>query len=432
MTPTRIKLWDSVSLDAIKTDKFKTGMLSISLAMPLSRTLTANNMLLSGVLRRGSEEFPSAALLNRRLDELYASAIEIKNVRHGKTEVLVFSADMLDNAFVSDGTDILDGVAHVLAQVLTHPLTDGESFPVQTVEKEKTHVRDAIKAEMNNPKAYSRHRCAELLHRGDADFPTLESMADDVISADGASLYRHYKNLMENASVGIFYVGSESIETVAETIKRHFVGFGAKNERKIHPVAERFTDLKEVTEPFEVSQGKLVMGFRTGVCATDKEYFATVLFNEIFGGSPASKLFMNVRERLGLCYYCASSYDTYLGNLTVSSGIDVANFDVAKSEILAQLEDIKQGRISEVELVAAKKSIAHWYRQMYDFPFELFTFYSTRMMLGINASPEDYMERFEAVSANEIAAVAERVTLDTVYFLKGTLEADYGEEETDE
>ncbi|MBQ7384603.1 MAG: insulinase family protein, partial [Clostridia bacterium] len=130
--------------------------------------------------------------------------------------------------------------------------------------------------------------------------------------------------------------------------------------------------------------------------------------------------------------YCASSYDTYLGNLTVSSGIDVANFDVAKSEILAQLEDIKQGRISEVELVAAKKSIAHWYRQMYDFPFELFTFYSTRMMLGINASPEDYMERFEAVSANEIAAVAERVTLDTVYFLKGTLEADYGEEETDE
>ncbi|MBO5415504.1 MAG: insulinase family protein [Clostridia bacterium] len=432
MTPTRIKLWDSVTLSAIKTDKFKTGMLSISLAMPLTRKLTANNMLLSGVLRRGSEEFPSAALLNRRLDELYASAVEIKNVRHGKTEVLIFSADMLDNAFVSDGTDILDGVAQLLAQVLQHPLTENGHFPAETVKKEKIHVRDAIKAEMNNPKAYSRHRCTELLHKNDDDFPTLESLEADVISADELSLYEHYKNLLANASVDIFYVGSESIETVAQKIKRHFAEFGASQSRQISPVAESAGELKEVTEPFEVSQGKLVMGFRTGVCATDSEYFATVLFNEIFGGSPASKLFMNVRERLSLCYYCASSYDTYLGNLIVSSGIDVANFDTARTEILAQLDEIKQGKISEAELVAAKKSIAHWYRQMYDFPFELFAFYSTRAMLGIDASPEDYMARFEAVSVDEIVSAAKRVTLEVVYFLKGTLENDGEYEEADE
>ncbi len=432
MTPTKIKLWDSVSLSAINTDKFKTGMLSISLAMPLSGELTANNMLLSGVLRRGSEELPSMALLNRRLDELYASAIEIKNVRHGKNEVLALSADMLDNAFVSDGTDVLDGVLHVLSQILLHPLTADGAFPAETVKKEKAHVGDAIKAEINNPKAYAHHRCSELLHGEDSDFPTLEGLLRSVDSADEKSLFGHYKRLLEDASVGFFYVGSESPRTVADAIMKHFRPFGTPEDRKINLAPERFISLKEVTEPFEVSQGKLVMGFRTGVCATDEKYFAAVLFNEIFGGSPASKLFMNVRERLSLCYYCASAYDTYLGNLTVSSGIDVSNFEIAKCEILSQLEDIKQGRIDTSELSAAKKSIAHWYRQMYDFPFELFAFYSTREMLGIDAAPEDYMKKFEAVSAEEIAEIARGTVLDTVYFLKGTLEADGGEGDIDE
>lgn len=428
MTPTKIKLWEGVTLSTIRTDKFKTGMISLSLSMPLSRSLTAGNMLLSGVLRRGSEEFPSMALLNRQLDGLYASAIEIKNTRHGRNESLVISADMLDNAFVRDGTDITDGVLHVLSQILLHPLNEGNSFPAETVRKEKIHVSDAIKAEINNPKAYARHRCSELLHQGDEDFPTLEELSAAVNATDEVSLYKHYTKLLSSASVEFFYVGSESAEKVADTVRRHFNEFGSREQRHITLTPERFTSLKEVTEPFEVSQGKLVMGFRTGVCATDDEYFAAVIFNEIFGGSPASKLFMNVRERMSLCYYCASSYDTYLGNLIVSSGIDVASFEIARDAILTQLEDIKQGRISEVELEAAKKSVLHWYRQIYDFPFELFSFYSTRAMLGIDSTPEDYMKQFESVSAEEVVAVAKGVALDTVYFLKGTLDGDDGED----
>ena len=428
MTPTKIKLWEGVTLSAIRTDKFKTGMISLSLSMPLSRSLTAGNMLLSGMLRRGSEEFPSMALLNRRLDGLYASAIEIKNTRHGRYETLLLSADMLDNAFIRDNIDITDGVLHVLSQILLHPLTDGNAFPSETVKKEKIHVSDAIKAEINNPKAYARHRCSELMHEGDEDFPTLEELAAAVNATDEVSLYKHYTELLSSASVEFFYVGSESAEKVAHTIKRHFSTFGSREHRRMTLAPEPFTSLKEVTEPFEVSQGKLVMGFRTGICATDDEYFAAVIFNEIFGGSPASKLFMNVRERMSLCYYCASSYDTYLGNLIVSSGIEVESFEIARNAILAQLDDIKQGRISNIELDAAKKSVLHWYRQIYDFPFELFSFYSTRGMLGIDATPEDYMKRFEKVSAEEVVAVAKRVALDTVYFLKGTLDGDDGED----
>lgn len=421
MTPIKTDLWDSVSLTSIKTDKFKTGMISFSLAMPLSAKHTAYGLLLSGVMRRGSEDYPSMALLNRRLDELYATSIEIKNARFGKNEVFLLSAEILDNAFISDGIDVLDGTAEVVSQLLLHPLTEGNGFGKNAVEREKITVCDAIRAEINSPKAYASNRCAELMHSADGDFATVKQMLEIIEGADEVSLYAHYKHLIENARLEVFYIGSEEHEYVADIIKRHFSEFGGK-QTSLNPVkAEAPTDLTEVTEPFDASQGKLCMGFRIGVCAGSEEYFAAVLFNEIFGGSPASKLFMNVRERLGLCYYCASSYDAYLGNITVSSGIDVSDFDITRSEILAQLNAIKTGEISDAELDAAKKSIAHWYRQMYDYPFELFAFYSTRRMFGIDASPEEYLKKFEAVTKEQIIKVSQNVELNAVYFLRGTL-----------
>ena len=421
MTPIKTDLWDSLSLTSIKTDKFKTGMISFSLAMPLSARQTAYGLLLSGVMRRGSEDYPSMALLNRRLDELYATSIEIKHARFGKNEVFLLSAEILDNAFISDGTDVLDGTAEVVSQLLLHPLTEGNGFSKSAVEREKITVCDAIRAEINNPKAYASNRCAELMHSGDGDFATVKQMLEIIEGADEVSLYAHYKYLIENAKLEIFYVGSEEHEYVADIIRRRFSEFGGR-QIALNPVkAEAPTDLTEVTEPFDASQGKLCMGFRIGVCADSEDYFAAVLFNEIFGGSPASKLFMNVRERLGLCYYCASSYDAYLGNVTVSSGIDVSDLDITRSEILAQLNAIKAGDISDAELDAAKRSIAHWYRQMYDYPFELFAFYSTRRMFGIDASPEEYLKKFEAVTKEQIIRVSQKVELNAVYFLRGTL-----------
>lgn len=424
MTPIKTLLWDSVSLTSIKTDKFKTGMLSFSLAMPLSSERTALNLLLSGVLRRGSLKYPSMVLLNRRLDELYATSIEVKNARFGKNEIFLLSAEILDNAFVSDGTDVLDGTAEVIADLLLHPLTDGKAFPKGSVEREKVTVCDAIKAEINNPKAYASNRCSELMHAADSDFATVKGLLETIENADEVSLYAHYKNLIGNAKLEVFYIGSEEHSYVADIVKKHFSAFEGK-QTALNPIKpEAPTDLKEVAEPFDVSQGKLSMGFRIGVCAGSEEYFAAVLFNEIFGGSPASKLFMNVRERLGLCYYCASSYDTYLGNITVASGIDVSNFDITKSEILRQLDEIRNGNISDTEFEAAKKSIAHWYRQMYDYPFELFAFYSTRQIFGIDASPEEYLRRFEAVTPEQVISVANKAYLNAVYFLKGTLAAE--------
>jgi predicted Zn-dependent peptidase len=269
------------------------------------------------------------------------------------------------------------------------------------------------------------------LHRNDGDFATLEDMLSEVESTTAASLYGYYQKLLSSSSLNIYYVGSEPIEKVSEIIKRRFGKFCGKCSCTPTLSVEPYLEPIEKTEKMSVSQGKLCLGFRTGVCASDKEYFATALLNEIFGGSPASKLFMNVREKMSLCYYCASRYDSFMGNLTVSAGINVSDRELAYGAILNQLEDIKNGKICNEEMTAAKKAVAHSFRQIYDYPFELVAFYRNKELFGIKATPEGYAERFAQVTLDDIVEAAKKVRLDSVFFLEGTLDG-YDEEENDD
>lgn len=432
MHPKKTTLWDSVSLNVINTDKFKTAMIFFSLRTPKDRSLSADRLLLPGILRRGTLQYPSAARLNLALDELYASTVEIKLSHLGKNELLTFSAEMLDNSFVTDGTDILDGVVRIISDMILHPITDNDRFPADTVKKERASVLDSLKSEINNPKTYAAARCAELLHEGDPEFSSIKELIGEVEKADGVSTYRVYKSILDNAALDIYYVGASDSEAVARSIHKYFSGFKPNAAPAVPVRAERFTHLKEITEPFPVSQSKLSLGFRVGVCSRDKNYYAAILFNEIFGGSPASKLFMNVRERLSLCYYCSSHYDSYFGNMTVSSGVDGANAELARSEILAQLEDMKAGKISDVEFSAAKLAFEHYCRQTYDYPCDIFTFYRSRGVLGIETTLEEHLRNIAAVTLDEVIEVARSVTLDTVYLLEGTLSGEDDEEEYDE
>ena len=70
---------------------------------------------------------------------------------------------------------------------------------------------------------------------------------------------------------------------------------------------------------------------------------AARLMTAMFGGTPHSKLFLNVREKMSLCYYCAARYNSNKGIMTVESGVETQNIEAAKNEILNQLEEMKRG-----------------------------------------------------------------------------------------
>ena len=171
-----------------------------------------------------------------------------------------------------------------------------------------------------------------------------------------------------------------------------------------------------------VVQGKLTLGFRSGTILTDKNYPAFALFNEIFGGSPTSMLFNNVREKMSLCYYCSSAPDALKGVLMVISGIENSNKDKAKEAILAQLDAVKNGNFTDEELMLARKSLVNGYKEIPDSNSGLYNWYLTRMIAGLSSSPQDAADAVLAVTKEEVIEVAKKVTFEMSYFLQGTIE----------
>ena len=176
--------------------------------------------------------------------------------------------------------------------------------------------------------------------------------------------------------------------------------------------------LPRLGEP-EVSQGKLCMGFVTPVVNRDKEFPAMQVFNTVFGAGMTSKLFLNVREAMSLCYSIGSSYYGAKGILTVGAGIDFDKEQLTRDEILRQLDACRRGEITQEELTAGKEALLSSLRATSDSPGAIEGYYATAHLSGLNMTPERYMEVVEKVSLADVVAAARTVTLHSTYFLKG-------------
>ncbi len=420
MTVSTHRLTKDISLSVIGTDKFKSGLLTLTLSLPLSAKSSVYNMLLAGILKRGNEKYRSLADINRRLDELYDSSLDIRSSRLGKNLSLVLSSDMLEGKFIPDGTDTLDGVLEVMEETLLHPLLEDGLFPIAVFEQEKRFLLDAINASSNNTRSYASLRLAELMMAQDKEYPTLEEMKDILATVNRKALTEYFFNTVLHSPVHFFYIGAEDTATLSEKLLSRFASWRALPFTPVMPYAEPICELRHGSEKMSVNQGKLALGFKTGSCIGKGDaHYAVILFNEIFGGSPASKLFMNVRERLSLCYYCSSSYNQYMGTLTVSSGIDPSNRAVAEAAILSELEDIRNGKISDTELHAAKASIANSFRQFLDNPYDLQSYYGNRAFFGFEEDMETVSRKIALLTATDVAAVAKRTVLDSIFYIEG-------------
>lgn len=428
MIPQKRVISPSLILDAVQTDRFKTETLSVSIVTPMSRELTPLYVLALSTLKRGTEKFPSQKLINKRLDELYATGISIRLDRYGSTNLLGFCAELLGEEYTDGKTDIFDGALDVILQMLFHPLLDEKGhFLARYVESEKDNVCDAIEAQINNPRAYASKRCREIMFEKDDYGAELLGTVEQIRGVTAEALSSAYRDLISDHTFRVFYIGSKSIDEVEKRIKKRILSYlsDAIPERgSTTECSAIIKKIKRVDEEMSLSQGKLVLGFRTGVNVCHGDFYPMLVLSEIYGGSPVSKLFMNVRERLGLCYYCSASYDIYKGVMFVSSGVDPASREMAEMEILHQLDDIRCGKITKGEFDAAVKSLVSSYRAISDLPSTLESFYAGRELFGVCCTVSEFMESVGKVTVEDVIRVADKIALDTVYFLYGNENAE--------
>lgn len=420
---TRTNLLPGVHLRAIQTSKFKSSFFSIVFNTPLRKETAAMNALIPNVLRQGTINHPDMQSLSAALDELYGGAIEPVVRQRGETQSIGFVASFLDDAYTLDHSQIVEPASQLLVDILFCPTMVDNAFSPDFVEREKENLMQKIRSQVNDKRYYASQRMRQLMCADEAFGVERLGSEEEVGKITTQALWDHYLDLLATAEIEIYYCGSASYERVEWATNLILSGLPLRGEVRHCDCDVRKNVEKEPqfhSQSMDVSQGKLAMGFRTGgVTAWEEEYPALILANAVFGGTSMSKLFMNVREKLSLCYYASSSLERMKGIMAVSCGIEFEKFEQAKGEILAQLEAVKQGDFTTEELEGARRILVGGLKTICDGQGNLEDYWFSQSAAGIDDNPAKAIEKLEKVTSEQVANVAKKLQLDTVFFLKG-------------
>ncbi len=424
MKTEKIEISKGVNLRLLQTEKFKTNIMSVYFGLPLCRKTVTKAALIPRILKRGSEKFPTMTELSRRAEELYGASIGADIGKRGDRLLLKISVQFVSDSFISES--IIADVTELLREFVLCPVTKDGGFDKLFVDQEKENAKNYILGLINDKKEYAAVRCNEIMFEGDPYGIIPHGYVEDLAEIDEKNLYEYYKEIIKTAGVDIFVSGSFDKNAVVAQIKENFKA--ALCDREVKPcetrlaVIEENIKVKTITEEMPVSQSKLAMGFNCGIEPVSKEYYALAVFSCLYGGGAISKLFNNVREKLSLAYYVFSMVDRHKSCMKINAGIEASKFDEAYGEIMLQLEKMKKGEFTDGEIDAAKKTFKTQSGTIKDSLAASEDFYMTRALLGYDETVDEFIEKINEVTREEIIAAANSVQLDTVYFLKGVLD----------
>ncbi len=414
------QLADGVTLYYIEDSKYKTNYTNIYFSMPLTPENATKASLVSKVLKRGSKGYPSMASLNCALDMNYSSTISFSSFKEGEKTVFSLSLATMKNQYAPKGEDIYSEALKILFDTLLHPLTEKGGFVEEYFESEKRNLHDSILSQINNKSSYSRTRFIKAMCEGEAYAVNGEGDIDVLEAVTSKELFDFLQNMIKTAVCDIYFVGSEKEDRVRSLVKGYFDNVERKSKQGIKTRLVTDVKGKDVVEALDIAQAHLWIGYRTPVTYSSPDYLKFVLFNMVLGGDVSSKMFMNIREKLSLCYTCYSSLDGIKGIFMAYAGIDPENKEKTLNAFFEELDNIRAGRITEDELEDAKKAYINRMKEIQDNPSLLPAWFHMRLESDIPRDPFTDAQQISLLTVDDVVWASKQIEKDTVYFLTKT------------
>ena len=422
---TRKEILPGIFLNHVQSDKFKLSSLSFTILTQLKRETASMNALIPSVLCRGSRNYDTLDKLSCRFEELYGSSVSCMVKKYGEIQAIGISLSYPESVFLPEKKSIARDVVSLGCEVLLNPATRGGLLLPAYVDSEKEKLAELIRSRINDKTGYAVSRCLEEMCCFEDYAVSRFGTVEDCERINYKKLTKHYRSLLQTSPVEIFYVGRDTLRTI-ETLLKDAMCTMARGEIddeigtdiRMNAVEEQ---ARTFEEQMEISQSRIVLGFRLGETMEEPDRAVLSVFNTVYGVGITSKLFTTVREKLHLCYSVSSSINIYKGILLVTAGIDASCFENARDEMLRQLEEIKSGNISDEEMTAAKAAVVSDLRSVEDSQPAIESYYLSQIITGESINIEKYIDLIGEVTKEDLMAAASFTECDMIYFLKGTI-----------
>lgn len=384
----------------IKTNRFKTNLYAIFLTIPMKKEDATINSLIPAVLRRGTEKYPTQLEIEKRLEEMYGASFNCGVDKIGNYQVLKFYIEGLSDEY----TEEKQNIEELLKEIIYSPILENGYFKKEYVEQEKENLKLIIESRKDNKARYAYERCIEEMFENEPYGVYKCGTVEDVEKITPESLYNQYKKILKNAQIDVFGCGNQLEE----------IEIPHKNTIEIKNTIHE-NKHKEIKEKADVTQGKLIIGLDT----PEENKPAITMYNAILGGGANSKLFQNVREKASLAYSAGSSYIRRINSIFIKTGIKNENYEKTLEIIKKQLQDMKQGNITDKEFRDAKQLIISSLKLIPEQQEDLIAFTYDQKIFGENQSIDEYISNISKVTKENVIEIAQKIDIDTIYFLYG-------------
>lgn len=411
-----------IQAHVIETNKFKTNLFAMFLTVPLNRENITQNALIPAVLRRGTETLKSQEEISIELENMYGATLDCGVEKTGDNQVLKFYLETLNDNFLPNKENLSKKAIELLLDVIFNPLTENNHFKKEYVDSEKKTIKRLIDGRIDNKDMYAYTRCIEEMYKNEHYGLYKYGYIEDLENINEENLYTDYQNLLSIAKIDFFasgelqtdsvisiIEGNQNIQKLQEREDTHIVNT-EDTEKKKEVQIQTIQDVKDVT------QGKLVIGLDINYYKKDSRY-AMCIYNVILGESATSKMFQNVREKAGLAYSARSTYVRQKNNIFIRAGIEIKNYSKALEIIKEQLEDMKNGKFSDEEIDNAKKYMTSGIKTVQDEQDSEITYYMGQELSKTLLTFEEYMDKINSVTREEILEIAKNIHINTIYFL---------------
>lgn len=418
MESRRKEIAKGINLNTTHTEKFKSNNLAIFIVRPLDREEVTLNSLLPMVLERGSRNYPDTIQIKRKLEELYGANLSIGTSRRGERTVIKLSMEWADGKYT--GEEGLDWeVLQMVKEVLFDPNVQGDAFSGKYVDQEKKNLVSRINNKINDKRSYAINRCIEEMCKDEPFSIYPGGYVEDVDSIDEKKLYDHYKKILSTSQIEIVYTGHDNGIEIEDILPKWVLDRTSYSQVKREKLIPASDEVKNVRESMAVSQGKLVLGYRSQIPYEDPLYNGLLLGNEIFGGGPNSVLFRNVREKHSLAYYVSSNLVKHKSVVLLDAGIEFGNFKKTTELIEEGLISVVNGDFSNEDMEIAKKAVRTSSESIIDSPRLVSEFEFGKIISNDQRSLEEMISQLESVTREQVQEAMATVKLDTVYFMEG-------------
>ncbi|MGN1107266.1 MAG: EF-P 5-aminopentanol modification-associated protein YfmF [Huintestinicola sp.] len=416
----RTEIGKGIGMTVLTDPKFKTSGIVIKLVCRHTKETAAANAAAAFMIEDTCKKYPTVTEFNKRLGMLYGASVHTGISRHTDSVQITAAASCIADKYALNGEDITRQTAELLTECLFEPVTElvngEECFPEKQFALKKQELIDDIDADINDKRGYALKNAGRIIYEGEPAGIPLKGERTDAMALTSAEVYKAYKNILRTARIEIVCVGCEISPECEKLLTDRFSAMergdvyepeSALSPAKSEPVNK--------TDRLEVAQSKMVMAYKT----PETDYAVSKLFNSLLGGTPFSMLFKNVREKLSLCYYCSASVSRKKGVLYIDSGVESANIEPAKNEIMRQVELAAKGEFTDELLEKTKLLLTCALKSVFDSPKAAADWVADGYLDNDIFTPEEAAERIKAVTREQICEYGKSLRLDTVYVLTG-------------